>query len=277
MHATSRRAIALCLLLLGAAAAHAQPAAAPGPTSGAPAAFAALPLSVVGPQAGLGDVLVLGTGAHFVRATSDGGAVTIDGAVVTDSALAGPWTPGAHSISVQPPASAPPATMAPLRFVFDNGAPRMQWEVGDTRLLDRYGLDQNVSRQDPPRRTDPTRDRHVKVLWSPDGRRWLPVLPKGAKTDPSGALADWLIAADKPQVFLWALDDEVFGPGVPVQPKEMQLVRVWSDDQLSAVRDLRLRVLPGDAGDRERAYRLEMVATDLVGNKTTVTWALARH
>ncbi len=49
-------------------------------------------------------------------------------------------------------------------------------------------------------------------------------------------------------------------------------MRIWAGDELSAVRDLRLRVLPTAAG----GHRLEMVATDLVGNLTTVTWPLAR-
>jgi len=59
--------------------------------------------------------------------------------------------------------------------------------------------------------------------------------------------------------------------GAPIAPEKLQLVRIWAGDELSAVRDLRLRVLPTAAG----GHRLEMVATDLVGNATTVTWPLA--
>src|SRR6185503_7758426 len=138
--------------------------------------------------------------------------------------------------------------------------------------LDTHGLDQDVSRQKPPRHTTPERDRHVKILWSPDGRRWLPLLPKNAKTDAGGALADWLTAADRPQVFLWALGSRVFDHGAPVAPRKLELVRIWAGDELSAVRDLRLRVVPAAGGGN----RLEMVATDLVGNVTTMTWPLAR-
>jgi hypothetical protein len=109
-------------------------------------------------------------------------------------------------------------------------------------------------------------------LWSADGRRWLPVLAEGAEADGDGLLADWLVASDRPQVFLWALADGAFGSGAPVAPSRLELVRVWAADELSAVRDLRLRVRPAGA-----AYTLEMVATDLVGNATTVTWPLARR
>jgi len=187
--------------------------------------------------------------------------------------LAGPWPPGRHAVSLQSaPSGGEPAVQTPLHFVYDPGPPKIQWEVGDTKLLDMHGLDQDVERREPPHRVTPDRDRHVKILWSPDGRRWLPLLPKDAKTDASGALADWVTAADKPQVFLWALGNQVLDHGAPIAPQKLQIVRVWAGDELSAVRDLRLRVLPAAAG----GYRLEMAATDLVGNRTTVTWPLAR-
>ena len=85
------------------------------------------------------------------------------------------------------------------------------------------------------------------------------------------ALADWITKADRPQVFLWALDNQVLDHGAPISPSKLQLVRIWAGDELSAVRDLRLRVLPSPTG----GHLLEMLATDLVGNATTVTWPLA--
>lgn len=232
-------------------------------------------LQAVGPQAGFGDLLVLGTGARFELAAAEGTHVPVlDGSEVTVAQLAGPWQPGRHAVSLQavpPPAEGAPV-QAPLQFVYDPGPPKIQWEVGSTALLDVYGLDQDVDREHPPRHTVPERDRNVKVLWSPDGRRWLPLLPRNAKTDANGALADWLTAADKPQVFLWALGSQVFDHGAPVSPRKMELVRIWAGDELSAVRDLRLRVLPSPSG----GHLLEMVAADLVGNRTSVTWPLAR-
>jgi hypothetical protein len=232
-------------------------------------------LQAVGPQAGFGDLLVLGTGGRFELAASAGDHVpVIDGATVTVAELAGPWPPGRHAVALQsvPPPGEEPAVQPPLHFVYDPAAPKIQWEVGDTRLLDGHGLDQDVEREQPPRHVTPERDRHVKILWSPDGRRWLPLLPKDAKTDASGALADWVTAADRPQVFLWALGNKVLDHGAPISPQKLQIVRVWAGDELSAVRDLRLRVLPVAAG----GYRLEMAATDLVGNRSSVTWPLAR-
>ncbi len=234
-------------------------------------------LQAVGPQAGFGDLLVLGTGGRFElpQSTGEGQVPVLDGRQVGVAALAGPWEPGRHAVSLQsvPAAGAEPVTQPPLQFVYDPGAPTLQWEIGTTSLLDVHGLDQGVDREHPPRHVLPERDRHVKILWSPDGRRWLPLLPKNAKPDPRGVLADWLTAADRPQIFLWALGSDTFGRGAPVAPRKLQLVRIWAADELSAVRDLRLRVLPGVAGG---GYRLEMVATDLVGNLTTVTWPLAR-
>jgi hypothetical protein len=277
MHQTSWRTL-LSALLIGSASI--ATAAQTPPPAGAPAgvtapAAAANPLQAVGPQAGFGDLLVLGTGARFEIAPAAGEHVpVIDGAPVTVAQLAGPWQPGRHAVSLQsvPPPGEEPAVQPPLHFLYDPAAPTIQWEVGDTRLLDAHGLDQDVQREQPPRHTMPERDRSVKILWSPDGRRWLPLLPKDARTDASGALADWVTAADKPQVFLWALGNQVLDHGAPIAPQKLQIVRVWAGDELSAVRDLHLRVLPGAAG----GYRLEMAATDLVGNRTTVTWPLAR-
>jgi hypothetical protein len=232
-------------------------------------------LQAVGPQAGFGDLLVLGAGARFELAAPPSSAhvPVIDGQQVEIAALAGPWQPGRHAVSLQP-APAPgeqPAPLPALQFVYDNAPPRIQFEVGETTLLDSYGLDQDVERRNPPRHTVPERDRRVKILWSPDGRRWIPLLPKDAKPDAHGALADWPTAADRPQVFLWALGSEVFGAGAPIAPRKMQLVRIWAADELSAVRELRLRVLESPSG-----YQLELAATDLVGNRSLVTWPLAR-
>jgi hypothetical protein len=265
---------------LGATAVSGQPA--PAASTLPPAQILATTLSshppalqAIGPQAGYGDLLVLGRGARFELADAADAAhvPVIDGQQVTVAALAGPWQPGRHAVSLQP-VVAPgeqPAMPAPLQFVYDNTAPNLTWEVGDTGLLDSYGLDQGVDRDRPPRHVVPERDRRVKILWSPDGRRWIPLLPKNAQADARGVLADWLTAADRPQVFLWALGDQVFGDDAPVAPKKLQLVRIWAGDELSAVRDLRMRVLPAPSG-----YLLEMVATDLVGNVTTVTWPVAR-
>ena len=282
MRETMRRSLTPALLLgLVATGVVAQtaPAAETAGTQEATALAAALQterlqLQAVGPQAGFGDLLVLGSGGRFELAAVEGHVPVVDGAPVTVAQLAGPWEPGRHSVSLQStaPAGETPAPPAALQFVYDPGAPTIQWEVGTTALLDVFGLDQGVDREHPPRHTLPERDKRVKILWSPDGRRWLPLLPKKAERDPSGALADWVTAADRPQVFLWALGERVFDQGAPVAPEKMQLVRVWAGDELSAVRDLRLRVLPlADGG-----HRLEIAATDLVGNRQAVIWPLAR-
>jgi hypothetical protein len=50
------------------------------------------------------------------------------------------------------------------------------------------------------------------------------------------------------------------------------VVRIWAADELSAVRDMRLRVLPATGG----GHSLEIVAVDLVGNTTRLSWPLGR-
>ena len=275
MHQTSWRTLTTALLIgTSSVAATAQtPPDSPPPAGEVVATAAPNPLQAVGPQAGFGDLLVLGTGARFEVAAAGDHIPTIDGAQVTLAELAGPWQPGRHAVALQavPRPGEEPMALLPLQFVYDPAAPKIQWEVGDTKLLDTHGLDQDVERDHPPRHVVPERDRRVKVLWSPDGRRWLPLLPKDAHADASGALADWVTAADRPQVFLWALGSRTFDHGAPISPQKLQLVRIWAGDELSAVRDLHLRVLPAGTG----GYRLEMAATDLVGNRTTVTWPLA--
>ena len=242
----------------------------PAPTLPPPPAVQA-----VGTQAGFGDVLVLGPGARLAPAPGAAPVVArlLDGEEAAPDVWSSGWPAGAHEAAVHVLGSdGAPQVLPPLRFVFDPQAPTIEWEVGTTVLLERFGLDQDVDRHEPPRRTEPPRDRQVPILWSPDGRRWLPLLPRHAEPTASGALAEWLVAADRPQVFLWALDDSSFGAGAPVAPERRQLVRLWSADAYSAVRDLRLRVLAGGDGARQ----LEVVATDLVGNETTVTWPLGR-
>lgn len=268
-----RKAAIACAvaLLCTAAAAVADDTPPPPALPPAPAVQAA------GSQAGFGDVLVVGPGARLEPATGGDPVVaqTLDGVEVSAAVWASGWSPGAHTAGVRVAgADGAPQDLVPLRFVYDPDPPTLEWEVGTTALLERYGLDQDVERRRPPRRTLPERDRSLAALWSPDGRRWLPLLPRGAEPDASGALADWLVAADRPQVFVWVLDDGVFGAGAPVAPAERELVRIWGSDTLSAVRDLRLRVLP--AGGTRAARTLELVATDLVGNTSTVTWPLRR-
>jgi hypothetical protein len=228
------------------------------------------PIQALGTQAGYGDTLVIGPGTRLVLAPeAPADAVRLlDGQPVGTEAWQGGFTPGRHEAAVQSPA----AGAATLPFVFDPDPPVVKWEVGEADLLVGHGLDQNVERHRPPRHTLPERDRSVPLLWSPDGRRWLPILPREAAPDDNGFLADWVVASDRPQVFVWALDGGAFGSAAPVAPARLEMVRLWVLDELSAVRDLRLRVRPADDG-----YSLEMVATDLVGNATTVTWPLGRR
>ena len=257
---------ALTVALTVAALAAADTTPPPPPLPAPPA------VSVVGTQAGYGDAVVVGPGARLEPATGGAPVTThlLDARPATREAWSAGWEPGAHVAAVEVASPSGAAVLTPLRFVFDPHAPTLEWEVGPTSMLDHRGLDQGEERRhEPPRRTEPRGDKRVPVLWSPDGRRWLPLLPRDARADTSGALAEWLIATDHPQVFLWALDDGAFAASAPVAPTRRQLVRVWSADALSAVRDLRLRVLPN--GD---THHLELVATDLVGNQTTVSWPL---
>ena len=242
------------------------PAATPAPSS---------PVRVDGVQAGLGTAVVAGPGARLTLAPGTPGNAPrlLDGQLVPDAIWTSGWPVGRHEASVQlPGATGAPEPAPPLAFIFDPAPPVVQHEVGNADVLKGYGLDQDVERERPPKHTTPERDKKVPLLWSPDGRRWLPILPRKARPDESGALADWLIAADRPQVFLWALSDGVFGAGAEVAPSELEIVRVWAADELSAVRDMRLRVLPDPSGGRT----LEIVAVDLVGNTTRLAWPLAR-
>jgi hypothetical protein len=230
---------------------------------------------VAGTQAGLGTAVVAGPGTRLelVAGTPADAPRLLDGQVVPVEAWTSGWPTGRHLATVHLPGPAgEPEPAPPLAFIFDPEPPVLQHEVGDARLLEGYGLDQDVERERPPRRTDPDRDRSVPLLWSPDGRRWLPVLPRDARPDEHGALADWLIAADRPQVFLWALRDGAFSSAAPIAPRKLEIVRVWAADELSAVRDMRLRVLPATGG----GHSLEIVAVDLVGNTTRLSWPLGR-
>jgi hypothetical protein len=267
----------LLCALFGAAVAHAVAGATWADTPPAPPLPPPAAVEAIGAQAGLGEGIVVGRGSRLQPAATDGAVIghLLDGVEVLPEVWSSGWSPGSHvaAVRVAGPDGAP-LELPQLPFVYDPDPPTLEWEVGTTALLDTFGLDQDVERRKPPRHTLPERDKSVKVLWSPDGRRWIPLLPRKAEPNADGALAEWLVAADRPQVFLWVLGDGVFGPGTPVAPEKGQIVRVWSADALSAVRDMRLRVLPASGGTAGRS--MEVVSTDLVGNETTFTWPLAR-
>lgn len=253
-------------LVLAAAVTHAQAPPTPAPAS---------PVRVDGIQAGLGTAVVAGPGSRLalVPGTPADAPRLLDEQLVAVETWTSGWPPGRHQASVHLPGpTGAPEPAPPLAFIFDPAPPVVQHEVGSADLLEGYGLDQDVERERPPRHTDPERHKRVPVLWSPDGRRWLPILPRDARPDEDGVLADWLIAADRPQVFLWALRDGAFSSGAPIAPRKLEVVRVWAADELSAVRDMRLRVLPATGG----GHSLEIVAVDLVGNTTRLSWPLGR-
>src|SRR5262245_878618 len=95
-------------------------------------------LRAVGPQAGFGELLVLGSGGRFGLTAADAEHLAmLDGQPVPISALAGPWPPGRHDVSVQraPAPGESPQPASAVQFVLDDTPPKLQFEVGDTTLL----------------------------------------------------------------------------------------------------------------------------------------------
>lgn len=217
-----------------------------------------------GPQAGLGEILVLGPGATLaveLEGETSGARFepAVDGREASLEDWSSGWEPGAHRIEGTAVTAWGAATpMAPLSIVFDPSAPEMSWQVGEMEVLEEFGLDQGVEPK-KPRRVE--RHEDVPVYWSADGRRWLPLLP------PDRNEFRWVVGSDEPQVFFWADRDRALriGDGTPV--KKGQVVRVWVHDELSAASDLVLAVTPRS---------VELVATDLVGNESRRTFAIGR-
>lgn len=227
-----------------------------------PAAAVEVGITAEGPQAGFGDVLVLGPGARVAVQMEDDADTTrfepvLDGAPVSLDAWSTGWDPGPHRMSgvvVTEDGTRSPAT--PLDVVFDPTPPVVDREIGDLALLKAHGLDQGVEPK-KPRRVE--RHRDVAVYWSADGRRWLPLLPPGEER------FQWVVEGDKPQVFFYVerngglhLND-----GTPVQ--KGQVVRLWAFDELSATSVL---------GMSTTIEGLEIVVRDLVGNETRQSWPL---
>jgi LysM repeat protein len=215
-----------------------------------------------GPQAGLGEVLVLGPGARLtveLEGETAGARFdpALDGREVPLDEWSTGWEPGAHQIGGTAVTAHGAATpLGPVAMIFDPEGPEVFWQIGELELLEGFGLDQGV-RPQMPRRVE--RHREVPVYWSADGLRWLPLLPPDAEE------FDWVVESDEPQVFLWIERDRGLRPddGTPV--REGDVIRIWVHDELSAAHDLVLSVTPES---------LEVVAHDLVGNETRRVWAV---
>jgi hypothetical protein len=167
----------LLCALFGAAVAHAVAGATWADTPPAPPLPPPAAVEAIGAQAGLGEGIVVGRGSRLQPAATDGAVIghLLDGVEVLPEVWSSGWSPGSHvaAVRVAGPDGAP-LELPQLPFVYDPDPPTLEWEVGTTALLDTFGLDQDVERRKPPRHTLPERDKSVKVLWSPDGRRWIP-------------------------------------------------------------------------------------------------------
>lgn len=227
-----------------------------------------------GPQAGLGERVVLGAGASLaVEAEDPMGGETVFEPILDDTTVElaewrSDWELGDHlATGTVTGASGLPVEVAPLAFVYDTEEPDLDWETGGPELLEERGLDQGV---DPrrPRRADPVK-KSLPLFVSADGRRWLPLVPKGNER------GDHFVVCDDPQVFLYVKKPvEVSTGDAVVELERGDLLRIGAGDRLSAVSRLEIEALPDEGSDR---WSLRAEAVDLVGNRVEKSWTVARR
>ena len=266
----ARRMLAvLATIALATVPAAAQTETTAPPDATPPAGAPTSPIHAEGPQAGYGDLLVVGPGAHLVppAATSlDAGEhlqLVLDGNAATAESWSAGWTPGRHQASgYVVRASGEEEPFPPLDFLVDLDQPVLHDEATDADVFEQHGLDQGVDEPRSPRRIHASRA--VPLVWTSDGRRWLPVLGFGERS------AAWTVESDRPQIFLWAKHDVTLGGDVPGLA-EGHVLRVWAEDPTSAVQRLEVTARrTADGGE------IVFQAIDLVGNQSTLTVPVAR-
>ena len=73
-----------------------------------------------------------------------------------------------------------------------------------------------------------------------------------------------------PQIFLRGMRGRIFAPEAPVSLGKGEILRVWVEDALTAVRELHLRV----HYDGRDGHLLELEAWDVAGNSSRQNWPL---
>ncbi len=213
-------------------------------------------IRVVGPQVGVADQL-------FVAPTVKLEATVIDelsgvqswtrllnGDTVTENGWNGPWQAGTYTAQVVAVDQVGNRGTIELVFTVDTEAPEVLWESFDSDRLDPGRRSRSKQRKELEKLKKEARARGLDLLWSSDGRHWLPLETR-----------DQLIKADLPQLLLRAVDGTLTVADSTRLPADHHL-RVWAEDAGCGVKDLEFSLRP----EAPHRYTLLVEGGDYVGN-----------
>ena len=242
-------------------------------------------IRVQGPHVMMGGLLVVGASTRLEGVVEDevlsqmgieGDWVPIlDGEETDLESWAAGWPEGEHEVSgyAVDAAGLTSEPLGPIRILSDPVPPEIHWATGDIGLVESHGVDQHW---DHEREGRLRRKAHADVIleWSPDGRRWNPfrlLTPEEAGREPGEAISTGSLKSDHPQLFVRGMKRKIFEAPGPATLGKGDFLRIWVEDSLSAVRELRVRVLYSP----EKGHSVEFQAWDVAGNSTREIWPFA--
>ncbi len=235
-------------------------------------------IGLVGAQVGVAEVL-FGSGATKVEIqderTSCGVAQRIyrlDGQEVSEAAWSAP-SPGARTADVViTDACGQSTSVGPFAFTLDALAPTLRIQSVDSKIYDNRG-EPDEDRRRAPRAWKP--ERGGALVWSADGRRWLPMSWGDRATPSDGIWSESTASANHPQAFFAGQGWQLVGDD-GAAANDDQLLWITGEDLGSGIAKLiyRTKVAPADSN---AVALLEVEARDLVGNSSVRTWKIVRR
>lgn len=225
-------------------------------------------LSLTGPAISIGGRLFAAPAVGFE--TGNATRLEVNGKEVTGPSLSAPWTSGDYTVVALTDAPGGPVRGTPLTFQVDADPPVFKWETTDRDIFDSRGEPRVKSfRRDRERarqRSDEGKERRwfTGVLYSSDGRGWLPLVGRGEQ------LPEVRILSDHPQLFLRGDADLLSEDGKRIDLDGNQMLWIEASDAGCGVESMVVRVRPSSQTDG--AATLEVEAVDLLGNSKRISW-----
>lgn len=225
-------------------------------------------LSLTGPAISIGGKLFAAPAVGFQ--TGNATRLEVNGKEVASPTLGAPWTSGDYTVVALTDAPGGMVRGTPLTFQVDADPPVFKWETTDRDIFESRGEPRVKSfRRDRERarqRVDDGKERRwfTGILYSSDGRGWLPLLGRGEQ------LPEVKILSDHPQLFLRGDANLVTEDGKRIDLDGNKMLWIEAADAGCGVESMVVRVRP--SSQSEGAQTLEIEAVDLLGNSKRLTW-----
>jgi hypothetical protein len=225
-------------------------------------------LALTGPAISIGGKLFAAPAVGFQM--GNGTRIEVNGKEVTGAGLGTPWTSGDYTVVALTDAPGGAVRGTPLSFQVDADPPAFRWETTDRDIFESRGEPRVRSfrrdREQVRQRGDDSKERRTTtgVLYSSDGRGWLPLIGRGDK------LPEVKILSDHPQLFLRGEANLVSEDGKRIDLDGGKMLWIEAADAGCGVESMVVRVRPASQADG--AMTLEVEAVDLLGNTKRLNW-----